>query len=162
MWKAGTSGMRDRRINHKGSCGTRHLNAEGKREGLAQQPAAAVWPLGDAGLLEEAEVVLVAVDCPWAAVPRVTMFFPPPPALSPHPIPRSPPICTRTTTTCGLSRNIIWTQVMCSAADTSCSCLHAALRRFSCLRGSLNFQSTSPDLAYAFKNYSCVSTLFQV
>lgn len=34
--------------------------------------------------------------------------------------PRSPPICTRTTTTCGLSRSRIQTQVMWWGTDASC------------------------------------------
>lgn len=71
------------------------------------EPYWKTWPLGlmagdsERGLSD----VSLSLSVLWPAVLTVMLFSLPS-------LPRSPPTCTRTTTTCGLSRNITQTQVM--------------------------------------------------
>lgn len=71
----------------------------------------------------------------------------------PHffPLLRLPPICIRTTTTCGLSRNIIQTQVMWQRLKFLCCCSPSPLH-FSHDTGLLNTFDIFTDLRYPFKH----------
>lgn len=115
---------RQKETNQKGFCGKMPLSAEGRREPHLTNRCFwtrwETWPLGGvAGASERARSSpgsLLTVLWPTALMVTLSSLPPPPPSPTP---PRSPPICTRTTTTYGLSRSIIRTQVMQQRTDAS-------------------------------------------